>query len=225
MRPASSGCSQNAIPGPPRPRICVRGAPCSFRIQGRLPLESTIRESLLFRSRGASCWGFGGREGVSLPCYARDEEGAASLPHRSEAGELTLARRRCSSGSPLYAAATCRSLPDDCQGRRSLRGGGCCPELARTHPTPSTGLWGVGCSGARSRCSCPSPPNPASATPRGRCSSSHATPHAAPLKGGTTCWRRPPGSRLMHGCDAMLCNAVLLCHAMRSRAVLCYAMV
>ena len=29
---------------------------------------------------------------------------------------------------------------------------------ARTHPTPPTGLLGVGCSGARSRCSSPSPP-------------------------------------------------------------------
>ena len=49
-------------------------------------------------------------------------------------------------------------------------------------------------------------------------------PTQPPLKGGATCWRHPPGSRLMHGCDAMLCNAVLLCYAMRSRAVLCYAM-
>ena len=156
-------------------------------------------------------------------------EGAASLPHRSEAGELTLARRRCSSGSPLYAAATCRSLPDDCQGRRSLRGGGCCQELARAHPTPSTGLWGVGCSGARSRCSCPSPPNPASAMPRGRSLLARNPLRGPPLKGGTTRWRRPPpASRFIHGCDAMLCNAVLgyaeLCHAKPCCALLRHAM-
>ena len=165
--------------------------------------------------------------GVSSRCYAPDVEGAASLPHRWEAGELTLARRRCSSGSPLYAAATCRSLPDDCQGRRSLRGGrggGCCPEPARTHPTPSTGLWGVGCSGARSRCSCPSPPNPASATPRGRCSSSHATPHAAPLKRGGDVLAPPPwqslNARLRR--DAVQCCARICC-AMPCEAVLCSA--
>ena len=155
-------------------------------------------------------------------------EGAASLPHRSEAGELTLARRRCSSGSPLYAAATCRSLPDDCQGRRSLRG---CPELARTHPTPSTGLWGVGCSGARSRCSCPSPPNPASAMPRGRILRT-PPPARPPLKGGRTRWRRPPCQSFYarprtHGREVAPCNAVpryvMICYDMQCEAVLCSA--
>ena len=49
--------------------------------------------------------------------------------------------------------------------------------------------------------------------------SSYATPHAAPLKRGEDALAPPPpASRFMHGCGVMLCNAV------RSRAVLCYAM-
>ena len=178
-------------------------------------------------------------------------EGAASLPHRSEAGELTLARRRCSSGSPLYAAATCRSLPDDCQGRRSLRGGEggggtgagqqqqqsqqrrqeeeaeeedvvLNPRARIPPPQRDCGGWDALMRARAARV--PAPPTLPRLHPEEDVLLRTPPPTQPPLKGGTTCWRRPPGSRLMHGCDAMLCNAVLLCYAMRSRAVLCYAM-
>ena len=55
-------------------------------------------------------------------------------------------------------------------------------ELARTHPTPSTGLWGVGCSGARSRCSSPSPPTLPRLRPR--VMPSLRPPPRSPLKRG-----------------------------------------
>ena len=53
---------------------------------------------------------------------------------------------------------------------------------ARTHPTPPTGLLGVGCSGARSRCSSPSPPTLPRLRPR--VMPSLRPPPRSPLKRG-----------------------------------------
>ena len=118
-------------------------------------------------------------------CYALEEEGVARLPHRSEAGELTLARRRSAAGTPLNAPTLSRSLPDGSRKRRSLRrerADAALARNARTHPTPPTGLLGVGCSGARSRCSSPSPPTLPRLRPR--VMPSLRPPPRSPLKRG-----------------------------------------
>ena len=117
-------------------------------------------------------------------CYAQGVEGVARLPHRSEAGELTLARRRSAAGTPLNAPTLSRSLPDGSRKRRSLRRERerVLMRNARTHPTPPTGLLGVGCSGARSRCSSPSPPTLPRLRPR--VMPSLRPPPRSPLKRG-----------------------------------------
>ena len=73
---------------------------------------------------------------------------------------------------------------------------------ARTHPTPPTGLLGVGCSGARSRCSSPSPPT----LPRLR-------PRVMPSL------RPPPRSPLKRG-KAHRCATGLFVARMRARVAL-----
>ena len=99
---------------------------------------------------------------------------------------------------------------------------------ARIPPPQRDCVGGVGCSGARSRCSCPSPPNLASAMPRGGFLRP-SPPAQFPFKrGGRRGGADPLASRFIHGCDAMLCNAALgyavLCHAKPCCALLRYAM-
>ena len=89
---------------------------------------------------------------------------------------------------------------------------------ARTHPTPPTGLLGVGCSGARSRCSSPSPPTLPRLRPR--VMPSLRPPPRSPLKmwegaslrDWTFCRaRRARGSRCAHRSLCDLRNGGTVC--------------